>query len=252
MKKCICLLAVIVFSTALCGCNAKMPDLTQEQTTLISEYATHLLVKHSEIADRNLLDEADLEKGIAREAEEKERKKKADAIAQTYLNAEVTKVEGTDTDDEQEMDAGQSEMVDSRTIAEFMEEDGFMIDYVSYELCESYPSVSGEDFYIAMDATPGNQLCVVKISVSNISGQDCELDMISKKSKFIMSMADGSNVLAQSTMLLDDFASYKGSIAADATEQMVLVFEVDDTITQLDSAQLVIKNDSGEKMVSIY
>lgn len=252
MKKCICLLAIIVFAAALCGCNANVPDLTPEQTALISEYATHLLVKHSEISDRNLLDEAELEKGIVLEAEEKERKEKADAIAQTYLNAEVKKVEDADTDNEQEREEEQSEMMPSQTIAEFVGEDSFVIDYASYELCESYPSGAEEDLYIAMDATPGNQLCVVKFSVSNVSGQDCELDMIGKKSKYIMHMADGSNVMAQSTMLLDDFSSYKGNIAGNATEQMVLVFEVDDSVTEMGNAQLIIKNDSGEKTVSLY
>ena len=57
MKKVLCLLLVWAMPVLLCGCNSDVPDLTPEQTALISEYATHLLVKHSELSDRNLLDE---------------------------------------------------------------------------------------------------------------------------------------------------------------------------------------------------
>ena len=89
MKKVLCLLLVWAMPVLLCGCNSDVPDLTPEQTALISEYATHLLVKHSELSDRNLLDEKELEAGIIAEAEEKERQKKADEIAQSYLNKEV-------------------------------------------------------------------------------------------------------------------------------------------------------------------
>ena len=251
MKKNICVLVAIVFAATLCGCGSKVPDLTPEQTALISEYATHLLVKHSEITNRNLLSESELEKGIAEEAQEKERQEKADAIAQTYLNAEKEMAEEADASDGQDSQE-EAQVMPSQTIAEFLEEDNFSIRYASYELCQSYPTVADDDFYMAMDATSGNQLCVLKFDVSNVSGQDSEFDMIGKKNKYVLRTADGGSIPAQATMLLDDMSSYRGSIAGNATEQMVLVFEVDDTVTQMDSAQLVIKNDSGENVVSIY
>ncbi len=252
MKKRICVILLITLAVMLCGCNSEVPDLTEEQTALITEYATNLLVKHSEISERNLLSKTELERGITEEEEARERKNKADEIAQTYLNAEVEMVDGADVDGGQEAEESQSEMMPPQTIAEFLGEENFAIDYVSYELCESYPSVGDNEFYMAMDATSGNQLCVVKFNVSNLSNQDIEINMIGKKNKYVLKTADGDSIFAQATMLLDDFSSYKGNIAGNETEQMVLVFEVDDTITQMDSTQLVIKSDSGEKVVSLY
>ncbi len=251
MKKLLCMLMVVAFPVLLCGCNSKVQDLTPEQTALISEYATHLLVKHSELSDRNLLDDRELEEGIAIEAQERERKIKAEEIAQTYLNAEVEMVEGAVPDEEQENEAGQEVIIPSQTIAEFWGEDNFTIDYHSYELCESYPAAESEEFYMAMDATPGNQLCVVKFSVQNDSAEDSELNMIGKKGKYLLRMENGDTEFAQATMLLDDLASYKGTIAGNTEEQMVLVFEVDDTITQMESAELVMKSESGENVIPL-
>ena len=251
MKKSISMFMAMALSMLLCGCNSDVPDLTSEQTALISEYATHLLVKHSELSDRSLLDERELEAGIIAEAQERERKIKADEIAQTYLNAEVEMIDDAVEDSEQEGAEHQSEMVPTQTIAEFLGEDSFVIDYQSYELCESYPSAGEDEFYMAMDATSGKQLCVVKFAVSNVMSDDREFNMLGKKNNYVLNMPDGQTISAQATMLLDDISSYKGMVPANATEQMVLVFEVDDSVTQMGSVELVIKNESGENVISL-
>jgi hypothetical protein len=57
---------------------------------MITEYATNLLVKHSEISDRSLLSETELTLGEQEEAEARVRKEKADEIAESYLCDETT------------------------------------------------------------------------------------------------------------------------------------------------------------------
>lgn len=250
MKKSISVLMVVAMSILLCACNSNVPDLTPEQTALISEYATHLLVKHSELSERSLLDERELEEGMNEEAQERERQKKAEEIAQAYLNDEVEMIDGAVTE-EQEDTEHQSVMMPTQSIAEFFGKEDFAIEYDSYELCESYPAAGEGEVYMAMDATSGKQLCVVKFSVRNVTSEDREFDMLAKKSNYVLNMPDGQTISAQTTMLLDDISSYKGTITGNTTEQMVLVFEVDDTMTQMDSVELVIKNDSGENGFSL-
>ena len=251
MKNVLCMLMVTVLSILLCGCNNKVPDLTPEQTALISEYATHLLVKHSELSERNLLDERELEEGIAIEEQERERQLKAEEIAQTYLNAEAEMVEDVISEKDSENEGSQNEVIPSQTIAEFWGEDSFVIDYNSYELCESYPTDNSEDIYMAMDATPGNQLCIIKFLVQNVLSEDNEINMIGKKGKYLLRMNNGETVFSQTTMLLDDLSAYNGTIAGNSSEQMVLVFEVDDAITQMESAELVMKSESGENVIPL-
>lgn len=236
----------------LSGCNSELPDLTEEEAALITEYATNLIVKHSELSDRNLLSSTELETGILEEAEARERKLKADEIAEAYLNKDVEMIEGG-VQDSSESDGASGEQAvmsaPSLTISEFFEENDFGIEYASYELCDSYPEEGSDDLFMAMDATSGHQLCVVKFQVRNTSASDQEFDMFSKKGRFTLQTGDGQKIQAQSTMLLNDLSSYRGTVPANASEEMVLIFEVEDGLSQMDSMQLHMKGESGDNTI---
>lgn len=244
----------LLTSLLLGGCGSDVPDLTEEQTALITEYATNLIVKHSELSDRELLSDTQLEAGIIEEAEDRERQLKADEIAEAYLNKEVEMIEGAEeTEDSSDDSFAESDSVvtPSLTMAEFFAEDNFSIDYTSYELCDSYPEADSEDFFMAMDATAGHQLCIVKFRVQNTTSSDQEFDMLAKKGRFTLQNGDGKTIQAQATMLLDDLSSYRGTIAANEDEEMVLVFEVEESISQMDSMKLIMKDESGENVISL-
>lgn len=245
---------IVLAAGLLSGCNSDIPDLTEEESALITEYATNLLVKHSELSDRNLLSASELEVGILEEAEEKERQLKADEIAEAYLNKDMEKIEELEGES-QDRDSTSSDVsgaIPSQTVSEFFETDGFAIDYSSYEICDSYPENGGEDIFMAMDATAGHKLCVVKFNVQNMTSSDQELDMFSKQGRFTLRTGDGKTIQAQSTMLLDDLSSFRGMVTAGGNQQMVLVFEVAGDTTQMDSMELVMRNDAGENVVTLY
>ena len=171
------------------------------------------------------------------------------------MNKEVEMIEGAkedkDNDGNDASSDGSGSATPSLTMAEFFAEDNFSIDYASYELCDSYPEADSEDFFMAMDATAGHQLCVVKFRVQNVSSSEQEFDMLGKKGRFTLKTGEGETIQAQSTMLLDDLSSYKGAIAANESEEMVLVFEVEDGVSQMDSMQLIMRDESGENVISL-
>lgn len=253
MKRNLCkVLGLTVALTVLCGCNSEVPDLTEEQTALITEYATNLLVKHSELSDRDLLSDTELEVGIQEEAEAKERKVKEDEIAEAYLNKDAEMIGGAG-EETQSGSLSEESVVSapSETISEFFDESDFSIEYSSYELCDSYPEEESEEFFMAMDATAGHQLCVVKFDVQNMTSSDQEFDMFSKKGKFTLRTSEGETISAQSTMLLDDLSSYKGTIPADGNQELVLVFEVEDGLNQMETMELIMEDESGENTISL-
>lgn len=250
MKKNACMIGILFFAALMCGCNSNVPDLTTEQATLITEYATNLLVKHSEISTRTLLSDTELEEGIIEEEKERERKIKEDEIAQAYLNAGIEMVDGATPEEDAENVEG-VEYVSPQTISEFLNETNLSIEYSSYELCDSYPSQESTDVYMAMDATPGHQLCVVKFLVQNVTGAEQNFDMITRNGRFRLQTGDGDMVSAQTTMLLDDLSSFRGMIPANGSQQMVLVFEVGNDVSVMNSAKLSIKTDAGEMTVPL-
>lgn len=250
MKRNVCrVMGILLLGVMLCGCNVDIPDLTEEESALITEYATNLIVKHSELSDRNLLSSTELEMGIQQEAEARELKIKADEIADAYLNKDIAKIEGLDSESEDGEAGSSSQTVatPSYTVSEFFEQNDFWVEYSAYELCDSYPDDEG--VFMAMDATPGHQLCVIKFQVQNVSASEQEFDMFSQKGRFTLLTGDGKKLSAQSTMLLNDLSTYKGTIAANAAEEMVLIFEVEDGVSQMDSMQLVMKNGSGDNTI---
>ena len=102
-----------------------------------------------------------------------------------------------------------------------------------------------------MDATEGKQLCIVKFSVKNELSSDQELDMYAKQGRFTLRMDDGTTVSAQSTLLMDDLSSYAGTIPANGEEEMVLVFEVPDSVSQMGSMELIMRDQSGENTLML-
>lgn len=252
MKKYILVLLTITVSAIMCGCGATIPDMTDAQKTVVTEYATNLLVKYSTISDRSLLNDKELEEGIAKEAEERERLLKIKELEEKYQNGasetnkEATIDEPSGAESSGNESAGEVVTTPQLAVADFFAEHSFSIDYSSYTLCQSYPEGGGEDFFMAMDATPGKKLCIVKFNVSNITSSEQSLDMYAKRGRFSLKLDDGSVVKAQSTLLMDDLSSYTGTIPAGKTEQMVLVFEVSDTLSQIGSMQLIMNNESGE------
>lgn len=257
MKKNIFLLStMIIAASVMCGCGASIPEMSETETAMVTEYATNLLIKYSQVADRELLNDEELKAGIAEEAKEKERLLKTKEIEQAYLQAaangeNVTDSEEVNAENSTSYSEGTSEYIPQQSVDDFFAEDNFSIEYTSYSLCESYPEESSEEFFMAMDATEGKQLCIVKFSVKNELSSDQELDMYAKQGRFTLRMDDGTTVSAQSTLLMDDLSSYAGTIPANGEEEMVLVFEVPDSVSQMGSMELIMRDQSGENTLML-
>lgn len=247
------LISIVVFAGLLCGCGNNIPEMSETQEAVVTEYATNLLVKYSPLAERSLLNEDQLEAGIAKEAEEWERLIKTKELEKTYLDAAENGKTVVD-------DSGQSENVSSettagvvpqKTVSEFLAEDSISIDYVSYSLCDSYPENSEEEFFMAMDAAAGKQLCVVTFAVRNLSGTEQSLNMLGKQGRFSLQIDGGAAIQAQSTLLMDDLSSYVGTLPANGEEHLVLVFEVSDSVSQIGSMDLIMNNSQGENRLTL-
>lgn len=247
------LISIVVFAGLLCGCGSNIPEMSEAQEAVVTEYATNLLVKYSPLTDRALLNEDQLEAGIVKEAEEWERLMKTKELEKAYLDAAEKGETLADNPEQGENVSNEEtvEMVPQRTVSEFFAEDSISIDYVSYLLCDSYPENSEEEFFMAMDAAAGKQLCVVTFAVRNLSGTEQSLNMLGKQGRFSLQIDGGAAVQAQSTLLMDDLSSYAGVIPANGEEQLVLVFEVSDGVAQIGSMDLIMNNSQGENRLTL-
>ncbi len=246
--------AALILGTgiALTGCGlVDMPELTEEQSALVTEYAAGLILKYDVTAmGDKLLSEEELAKGEQEEAEQRQKEREAREAAEEYLakKANAGKDKKNDSDGSSS-DAATASAPTEQTIgdlADFYGMSGFDISYMGYEISDSYPT-SGEDMLMAMDATEGKTLCVLKFNVTNNSGADATFDMFYRNPSFYLSINGGEKVHQQYTLLLDDMAASNDPVAAGETIERVLIFEVPDDVGSISTMSMQAKNAEGLK-----
>ncbi len=170
VKKISILLCSIGIASALTGCADPMPELTQEENDVITEYAVGLLLKYDKYHSSHLVD--------LTVYEEEQDSDKAEEIE------EENNVEPEEIQDEPSVD--NTEVIDvsgeysASSIEEFYGIEGFSFQYTGYELKNEYPEVAQDsaEAFFAMQATPGTQLLVLKFQAVNNSGMERELNII--------------------------------------------------------------------------
>lgn len=230
----------------LTGCNNPfdhMPDLTEEESALIAEYAAGILIKHDKYAGR-LASDAEI---VAADEREERLKASAEAFAE-----EEAQKEAEESDDSQNSGSGSSEIaapadvqLPFEGIAEFCGLDGFRITYNGYSICDSYPEGGGEERVFSMDATGGNRLLVLQFIAENLTDEERELDILSKNIRFKIAVNEENAKSALSTLLLDDLSSYKDVVAPESTTSLVLIREVpSETAASIQTISLSLQNAS--------
>lgn len=214
MKKISVLLCglAVAFLTAGCG---EMPDLTQEETDLIAEYAAGILLKYDSGQSNRLVDTSEYDEEIEEEEFEPE-SEEPEEEPESEEAATVVDV----SQDEETVPAVSS-------VEEYYGVPNVMITYTGYEVTDSYPpSSEGEDLVFSMEATSGTQLLVLKFNAQNLSGEDQALNMLGYGARFRVSVNGESSKGALATMLVNDMQTYNDVIPASSSVELVSIVEI--------------------------
>lgn len=210
------LLCGMAAALLMTGCG-EMPDLTESETDLISEYAVGVLVKNGTLQGSRLVDLTELEEEAEEEPGETEESEEEEPEEEVEEPAEVVDV----SQDEEETQP----MVSS--VEEYYGIPNITITYTGCEIADSYPpSEEGAVPFFSMDASPGRQLLVLKFNAQNISGEDQQMNMLGYGATFRVSVNGESSRGALATMLVNDMQTYDDVIPANSTVEMVSIVEV--------------------------
>lgn len=216
MRKVNILLCGMAAALLMTGCG-EMPDLTESETDLISEYAVGVLVKNGTLQGSRLVDLTELEEEAEEEPGETEESEEEEPEEEVEEPAEVVDV----SQDEEETQP----MVSS--VEEYYGIPNITITYTGCEIADSYPpSEEGAVPFFSMDASPGRQLLVLKFNAQNISGEDQQMNMLGYGATFRVSVNGESSRGALATMLVNDMQTYDDVIPANSTVEMVSIVEV--------------------------
>lgn len=247
------LICTILAGAAVCtvtGCGTGVPELSEEQSAVIAEYAAGKLLKYDTnytgkvVSDQVINEQMAREEMFARNAEEYSQK----------IQAEKTREEQEKADSGQE-GAGNAVVepaAPDMTVAdsaEFLGIAPLSLSYQGYEVRSSYPD-GAEEVYFAMDATEGKKLLVLKFLIQNPTQEDVQADIFSTGARFKISVNGGDYKNALATMLTNDLSTYSDIIPAGAAGEAVLVMEVEEAEAfAVDSAAMTVKK--GEETVEI-
>ena len=213
MKKVSVLLCGLTVALLTAGCG-EMPDLTQEETDLIAEYAAGILLKYDKDQVNRLVDIPIVEED------------------EVELEPEETEEEQTEPEDEEStavVDVSQDEETEPTvsSVEQYYGVPNVMITYTGYEVADSYPpSTEEEDLVFSMDASAGKQLLVLKFNAQNLSGEDQNLNMLGYGARFRVSVNGESSKGALATMLVNDMQTYNDVIPAGVAVELVSIVEI--------------------------
>lgn len=232
MKKGKIIGVLAVSACMLTGCIDSMPDMTEEQSELVAEYAADMLLKYSpnyhyRIADEEEVASAEAEMETSQEDETmQEESQPSQDLSQTGSGETVSVGAETSVEDGSEYD-----------LAAFFGMDQFSIMYASCEATDAYPNAeSGVGFSVT--APQGYNLLVLHFDVENLGEEAAQCDLFDQISKVTVNVNDAGYVQALSTLLTNDLTTYMEDIPAGEVADAVVVVPVEQT--DLDEIQTAV------------
>ena len=232
MKKGKIIGVLAVSACMLTGCIDSMPDMTEEQSELVAEYAADMLLKYSpnyhyRIADEEEVASAEAEMETSQEEETmQEESQPSQDLSQTGSGETVSVGAETSVEDGSEYD-----------LAAFFGMDQFSIMYASCEITDAYPNAESVVGF-SVTAPQGYNLLVLHFDVENLGEEAAQCDLFDQISKVTVNVNDAGYVQALSTLLTNDLTTYMEDIPAGEVADAVVVVPVEQT--DLDEIQTAV------------
>lgn len=227
---------------SLSGCGNTIPALSEEQEALVVEYASTAVLKHDANYQGKLVDLSTL----SNEEETPEEETTQEPVEEADIPKEPEQMQEPQQD---VLSAEQAEAEIQADAEQILGLQDVSLTYSGYEVDEFYPK-NGNEIYFVMNATPGNNLLVVKFTLRNLLNeeQDIQIQPGTVRVKIIM---NGEEKNALTTMLLNDLATYQGTLGPNEETELVVVGEypVED-LQVIDSLSVKLKNESGEVILN--
>ena len=240
INKSIIMVLMMLAMSVLSACGSDIPDLTEEQMDIITDYSSALLLKYDSNAPSRLLPEGSVDLSIvfhdpdiaqpSEEMESDELNISGDIDTQVS-NEDITVNDVTNPKESSHADG----------FGDFLSGSGLEITYSGdYEIVDTYP-VENSNAYFATDASTGNKLLVMHFDINNISGEDVNVSMNSYGLRYRVSVNGGKNKNVMTTMLANDILSYTGTLAVGASEGLVAIAEIPENETDISSLVFTIR-----------
>lgn len=209
MKKGMRLLAICsATALLLCGCGTPLYEMTDEEEDLVVQGAAYMLSKH------NIFQKDGMNGTLPVEEEEETEEVNTEGSEEASSENQG----GTSTGS-----SGTAASGETITLAESIGyKDKLEVTYEGFSLMDVYK----EGSYFSLSAASGKTFVVMQFAVSNLTGEDIQIDNYEAGYAFYCSFEGTSHVPEKQSFIADSLASYEGTIPADKSARAVLIFEI--------------------------
>ena len=220
-KNMVCGALLCAMMLSMTACGNEIPDLTEEESQRIGEYAAVTLLKYDANNRSRLVDPEVVIAKLEKEAE-----KEATKASQEEITASMEDFFGLP--------------------------EGVSITYEDYMVADSYPEDGGADEYFALDASMGKKLLVLRFHLTNGTEQEESIDLLNTNSRYIITVNDSIRANALTTMLPNDMSTYVDTLESGQTQELVLLLEVNEDVAgAIQTIALRLKNASNEYTIQL-
>lgn len=225
VKKSVIVIGLLA-SALFCGCGNTIPEMTQTQQNMITEYAVGTVLKYSASYDDKIICK-DIETVAGQEesiTESKSDDEEATAVEEIDVHENVTQ-EVILNEEKDVPTVSVNDVSNGMSLSEFLSMDNFEIVFDEVEVCEAYSDAGEDEIAFELKAGVGKSLLVLKYSVTNKAGQEQTFDTLSKNIKAKVAVSGNTkNVLL--TMLDNDLLTSDAIMDANETRTFVIVSEI--------------------------
>lgn len=237
---------------SLTGCKNAIPEMSEENMDLVTEYAAGLLLKYDANYQPMLLDDEKIaaeEEARQKVLEEAERRAALEAEKAAKKEQEQSERENGGSgsgEGQEEVPAGPV------NIGQFLELEQVSVSCNGIEFKDAYPD-SGDELFFALNASPGCRLAIVHLTLTNTGGSDVNVDIFNKEPRFKLSINGGEYHNTMTTLLENDFSVYAGTLAPGQTTDAVLVADIkEEECSQVNEAVLSIRYNGETVKTPVY
>jgi hypothetical protein len=251
-KKIRYVISFVLCCLVLTGCNDVI-DLSDEQSTLIAEYAAELLLKH----DVDYEDRVDEGEKALEDLDEQttEEQLSGDNVTEEATTEALPEDESSLQSDSSSAEEGESTeqiLGTESDIAKIAGVQGASITYKDYLVTDQYPATGEEEQYLNLEASEGYQLLVVRFQVTNVTEDMVDVSMIDKDVDYRIVCNGSKAAKPMLTILMEDLNNLETSVKPGEEQEAVLVFQVSDTMKDaLDTIELKVNYDGVDNVVKI-
>ena len=206
-----------VTALLLGGCGEQPYSLTEDEEGMIVDYSAHAVAKFNTSQPDGLAN-------VSRNEQETEA---------------VDESQTTETENKITLDA-ENKTAEPSTLDELFGGENLSVTYTGAEIAANYM----EGGYYSLDAEQGKTFVIVGIDITNSGADEIAIDNFAKTPKFSVMVNGQEKAEEENTILPSDFALYQETVPAGVTENTILLFQVPDSVTSVDSLDLFV-NISG-------